>query len=96
MPPGDLDPKLIGIVLTRSGELAGTGAGAPALGDPIAVVAWLANTLGGMGRGLEAGKLIVTGALHAAVPIRAGDAVRAEFDRLGPVSVRVVARGGRR
>lgn len=84
-----LDPRLIGMVLTRSGELADTGAGAAALGDPVAVVAWLANTLGEMGSGLEAGQLIMTGALHAAVPMRAGDVFRAEFDRLGPVTVRV-------
>ncbi len=67
-----LDPRLIGMVLTRSGELVDTGAGAAALGDPVAVVAWLANTLGEMGAGLEAGQLIMTGALHAAVPMRGG------------------------
>lgn len=89
-PLDGLDPRLIGMVLTRSGELADTGAGAAALGDPIAVVAWLANTLGQMGAGLEPGQLVMTGALHAAVPMRAGDVFRAEFDRLGPVTVRVV------
>jgi 2-keto-4-pentenoate hydratase len=31
----------------------------------------------------------MTGALHAAVPMRAGDVFRAEFNRLGPVSARV-------
>ena len=84
------DPRLIGMVMTRSGVLVDTGAGAAALGDPVAVVAWLANTLGEMGVGLEAGQLIMTGALHAAVPMRAGDVYRAEFDRLGSVTVRVV------
>ena len=54
------------MVLTRSGELVDTGAGAAALGDPIAVVAWLANTLGQIGAGLEPGQLVMTGALHAA------------------------------
>ena len=85
-----LDPRLIGMVLTRSGVLVDTGAGAAALGDPVAVVAWLANTLGEVGVGLEAGQLIMTGALHAAVSMQAGDVYLAEFDRLGPVSVRVV------
>jgi 2-keto-4-pentenoate hydratase len=32
----------------------------------------------------------MTGALHAAVSMQAGDVYLAEFDRLGPVSVRVV------
>jgi 2-keto-4-pentenoate hydratase len=91
VPLAGLDPRLIGMALTRSGELVDTGAGAAALGDPVGVVAWLANTLGEMGVGLEAGHIVMTGALHAAVPMRAGDVFLAEFDRLGSVSVRVVA-----
>jgi len=90
VPLAGLDPRLIGMVLTRQGVLVDTGAGAAALGDPVAVVAWLANTLGDMGAGLEAGHIVMTGALHAAVPMRAGDVFRADFDRLGPVTVRVV------
>jgi 2-keto-4-pentenoate hydratase len=85
-----LIPRLIGMVLTRQGDLIDTGAGAAALGDPVRVVAWLANTLGSMGAKLEAGHLVMTRALHAAVPMRAGDVFRAEFDRLGPLTVRVV------
>jgi 2-keto-4-pentenoate hydratase len=84
-----IDPRLVGMVLTRSGELIDTGAGAAALGDPVKVVAWLANTLGELGTKLEAGHLIMTGALHAAVPMRAGDVFRADFDHLGPLTVRV-------
>jgi 2-keto-4-pentenoate hydratase len=89
VPLDGLDPRLIGMVLTRRGELVDTGAGAAALGDPVKVVAWLANTLGEMGVKLEAGHLIMTGALHAAVPMLAGDVFRADFDRLGPLTVRV-------
>src|SRR5947208_3469423 len=94
VPLDGLDPRLIGMVLTRQGSLVDTGAGAAALGDPVRVVAWLANTLGEMGAKLEAGHLVMTGALHAAVPMRAGDVFRAEFDRLGPLTVRVVDLGG--
>jgi 2-keto-4-pentenoate hydratase len=89
VPLAGIDPRLIGMVLTRSGELIDTGAGAAALGDPVKVVAWLANTLGEMGTKLEAGHLVMTGALHAAVPMRAGDVFRADFDHLGPLTVRV-------
>jgi len=91
VPLSEVDVRLVGMTLTRNGELVDTGAGAAALGDPIAVVAWLANTLGEHGIALEPGHLVMTGALHAAVPMKAGDVFRAEFDRLGPVSVRVVA-----
>lgn len=84
------DPRLVGMVLTRNGELVDTGAGAAALGDPVAVVAWLANVLGRNGIALQPGHLIMTGALHAAVPMNPGDEFVAEFDRLGSVLVRIV------
>ncbi len=89
VPITDIDPRLVGMTLTRNGELIDTGAGAAALGDPVAVVAWLANVLGSDGVALEPGHLIMTGALHAAVPMTPGDVFRAEFDRLGPITVRV-------
>ena len=89
VPLDGIDTRLIGMSLTRNGDLVDTGAGAAALGDPLTVVAWLANTLGSVGIGLEPGHLVMTGALHAAVPMQAGDVFRADFDRLGPVTVRV-------
>jgi 2-keto-4-pentenoate hydratase len=95
VPLAGLDTRLIGMTLTKNGQLLDTGAGAAALGDPIAVVAWLANTLGAMGVTLETGHLVMTGALHAAVPMAAGDTFRADFDRLGPVTVRVSEGTGR-
>lgn len=89
VPLDGLDPRLIGMTITRNGELLDTGAGAAALGDPVAVVAWLANVLAEDGIALEPGHLIMTGSLHAAEEMRPGDVLRAEFDRLGAVTVRV-------
>ncbi|WP_445519654.1 2-keto-4-pentenoate hydratase [Streptomyces sp. NEAU-174] len=83
------DPRLIGMVFSRNGEIVATGAGAAALGDPVAVVAWLANVLGERGVSLDAGQLIMTGALHAAVPMSPGDTFVAEFDRLGSITLHV-------
>jgi 2-keto-4-pentenoate hydratase len=88
VPAADIDARLIGMVFSRNGELVATGAGAAALGDPVAVVAWLANVLGGSGATLEPGHLIMTGAIHAAVPMHPGDEFVAEFDRLGSVTIR--------
>ena len=93
VPLDRLDPRLTGVAMTRNGELVATGAGAAALGDPLHAVAWLANTLHPLGVTLEAGHVVMTGALHAAVPLAAGDVFRAEFDWLGPVGL-VVHRGG--
>jgi 2-keto-4-pentenoate hydratase len=89
VPIDRFDPRLTGMVMTRNGELVDTAAGAAALGDPVAVVAWLANTLGAHGVALEAGHVVMTGALHAAVPLAAGDVFTAEFDHLGTVSIKV-------
>lgn len=91
VPLDGIDVRLIGMVLTRDGALVDTGAGAAALGDPLAVVAWLANTLAPDGIALEPGHVIMTGALHAAVPMAPGESYRAEFDRLGAIGINVVA-----
>jgi 2-keto-4-pentenoate hydratase len=81
-------PRLVGMIVERNGEARATAAGAAALGDPVAAVAWLANTLAPFGVTLEPGHFVMTGALHAAFPVVAGDVVRAEFDRLGAVTAR--------
>ncbi|HHC07911.1 MAG TPA: 2-keto-4-pentenoate hydratase [Actinobacteria bacterium] len=86
----DWEPRLVGMVVTKNGETMGTGAGAAALGDPLRAVAWLANTLAPHGVALEAGRFVMTGSLHAAFDVRADDVVRADFDRLGSVTVRFV------
>lgn len=89
VPVEGFDPRLLGMVFTKNGEVVATGAGAAALGDPLAAVAWLANTLAPMGVSLPAGSVIMTGALHAMVPVAPGDVFRADFDRLGPITIRM-------
>ncbi|MCY4371606.1 MAG: fumarylacetoacetate hydrolase family protein [bacterium] len=87
--PVDFDLRLVGMTFSLNGSVVATGAGAAALGNPITALAWLANTLAPHGVTLERGMFVMTGALHAAVDVNAGDVVRAEFDRLGPVSLRM-------
>jgi 2-keto-4-pentenoate hydratase len=87
LPLEGFEPRLIGCLLERDGTVLASGAGAAALGDPLAAVAWAAATLGRLGVTMEAGALIMTGALHASLPARAGDTFTARFDRLGSLSV---------
>jgi 2-keto-4-pentenoate hydratase len=87
VPVDGFDPRLIGMVFSKNGEVIATGVGAATLGDPFAAVAWLANNLAPMGIVLPAGSIIMTGALHAMVPIAPGDVFLAEYDRLGPISI---------
>jgi 2-keto-4-pentenoate hydratase len=82
-----LDLALTGCLLHVDGELTATGAGGAVLGSPVNALVWLANTLGEKGIALEAGHVVLPGALTAAVPVCAGTAVTARFARLGPVSV---------
>jgi 2-keto-4-pentenoate hydratase len=82
------EPRLLGGVLERDGEVVATGAGAAVLGDPVAAVAWAANTLGALGVVMEPGQVVIPGAVHAAVAANAGETFTATFDRLGSVSVR--------
>ncbi|MGH2406519.1 MAG: 2-keto-4-pentenoate hydratase [Candidatus Limnocylindrales bacterium] len=88
IPIDGFEPRLIGCLFERDGEVLATGAGGAALGDPLAAVAWASETLGQLGLTMEAGAVIMTGALHASVPARAGDTFTARFDRLGDLSVR--------
>jgi 2-keto-4-pentenoate hydratase len=87
-PVEDLDLRLLGVVVSRGGELLDTGAGAAALGNPARCVAWLANKLGSLGSGLRAGDVVLPGAVHKMVPVQPGDVFRAEFAHLGAVTVR--------
>jgi 2-keto-4-pentenoate hydratase len=87
-PVADLDLRLLGVAVSRNGQLLDTGAGAAALGNPARCVAWLANKLGSFGAGLKAGDIVLPGAVHKMVPVRPGDVFRAEFAHLGAVTAR--------
>jgi len=87
-PVAELDLRLIGVVVSRNGEVIDTGAGAAALGNPARCVAWLANKLGSLGAGLRAGDVVLPGAVHKMVAVQPGDVFRAEFSRLGAVTAR--------
>jgi 2-keto-4-pentenoate hydratase len=83
-----LDVRLIGMVMSRSGEIIATGAGATVLGDPARSVAWLANALAERGQHIEAGEVVITGAVAGAHAVAPGDTFTVEFDRIGAVEVR--------
>ena len=87
--PG-LDLRYIGHVLEKNGEIVETAAGAAALGNPAESVAWLANKLSEYGIILKAGEIVISGSLTKAVPVQAGDFVRATFGQLGSVGIKFV------
>ncbi|WP_447595350.1 2-oxopent-4-enoate hydratase [Aquipseudomonas campi] len=88
--PRDVDLACVGMTLEKNGEVVATGAGAAALGHPANAVAWLANTLGQLGIGLNKGEVILSGSLAAMVPVQAGDQLRISLGGIGSASVRFV------
>ena len=89
-PVSGIDLALEGVVLEEDGQIVATQTAAEVLGNPLVSLAWAANTLGGMGRGLRAGDLVLTGSISKVLRPKAGQSVRASFTRLGSVSCRFV------
>lgn len=85
--PSGFDFFSCGMVVEKNGEIISTGAGAAALGSPLACVAWLANTLGGFGVPLLAGEIILSGSLVPLEPVRPGDRMRVTIGGLGRAEV---------
>jgi 2-oxopent-4-enoate hydratase len=85
-PLGEVDLAACTMALHRGEELVSTGTGADCLGNPLAAVAWLANTARDYGHPLRAGEIILSGALGPVVPVRPGDFFTATISEIGSVS----------
>ncbi len=73
-----------------NGESVEQAAASNVMGDPAAAVAWLADRLAGLGRGLEAGQRIMSGSFTKQVPIAQGDLIEARFEPFGAISAEFV------
>jgi 2-keto-4-pentenoate hydratase len=88
-PASGFDIRLIGMNYYVNGELVSTATSAAVIGNPAAAVAWLANTLAPYGHYLQAGQVIMPGSLVAAVDAKPGGQIRADFDRIGSVELKL-------
>jgi 2-oxopent-4-enoate/cis-2-oxohex-4-enoate hydratase len=88
--PRQLDLALAGMVLEFNGGVISTSTGAAVQGSPANAVAWLANTLGRLGIGLEAGEIILSGSQSPLVPVKAGDSLLCSVGGLGSTSARFI------
>jgi 2-keto-4-pentenoate hydratase len=75
------------MVYSKNGEIQSSAAGAAVLGNPWEALAWLARRAWQLGRPLQAGQMVLAGALADALFVNPGDNVRVEFDRLGSLSI---------
>ena len=72
-----------------NGNKVGEGVGADAMGHPLDVVAWLANHLASIGRGLLRGDVVITGSIVTSKTVNPGDFVRFSVAGLGTVELQV-------
>ncbi len=85
------DMRYTGMVLEKNGEIIATAATGAVMGNPAQSVAWLTNKLSEVGLALEAGEVVLSGALTGAVKIAANDVLKATFGGgLGSVGVKFI------
>lgn len=83
--PGKLDLPTLAMRMDVDGTTV-EGRGDAVLGHPAIAVAWLARALDAQGEALEAGEIVLSGALARALPVGPGSHARAEIDGLGTVT----------
>jgi len=77
--------------MTKNGTIVSEGHGGACLGSPLNATLWLANKMVELGQPLQAGELILSGAVGPMTAVAAGDKIHAEIEGLGGVSVSFIA-----
>ena len=78
------------VVYEHNGQIVGTYTAVEVMGNPLNALAWLANHLATRGLALEAGDVVMSGAISKMLRPKVGDTIRAMFAHLGAVTVKVV------
>lgn len=86
------DQESFSIALSRDGELRENGRGSNVLGSPLAAIAHLLAVLAKQphAKPLQAGELVTTGTLTAALPVRAGECWTTRLEGIALPGMRVV------
>ncbi|MCP3731224.1 hypothetical protein M9978_12380 [Sphingomonas sp. MG17] len=86
--PAGFDARLEGCLVSVDGSARAGAIGYEAMGNPLRVIAAMADRLSTIGERLRAGQLVITGSLPPPQPVSVGHrTVRAEFTTLGSVEV---------
>jgi 2-oxo-hept-3-ene-1,7-dioate hydratase len=87
---GEVDLRWVGGMLYRNSEIEETGVAAGVLGHPALGVAWLARKLARFDITLKPGHIVLSGSFIRPVWAQKGDTLRADFSKLGAVSVQFI------
>lgn len=72
-----------------NGRKVASGRGGAALGDPRRALTWLVNEVAQYAGGVKAGDIVTTGTCIVPVPIKPGDAFKADYGKLGQLLVHI-------
>ncbi len=89
MPLSQLDLVNCKMSLEINGELVSQGTGFDCMGSPLSAILWLARKLQKLGTPLQAGDVVLSGALGPMAALSRGDKVLANFDQLGQVHLEI-------
>jgi 2-keto-4-pentenoate hydratase len=81
----EIDLRMCGMVMENKGEQVSVGAGVACLGNPLNAALWLARKMVDVGMPLQAGDVLMSGALGPMVGVSPGDAVEVRINGLGSV-----------
>jgi 2-keto-4-pentenoate hydratase len=94
VPLTEFEPVEVQMTMTQDGEPVSQGDGSNCLGDPLLALSWLARTARDFGQPLEAGQVVLSGALGPVVSAPPGSVFEATIEPLGTVTARFSALEG--
>lgn len=86
----EVDCATVKMTLTQNGVLVSQGSGLECLGHPLNAAMWLANKILSLGKPIQAGEIILSGALGPMVNVNAGDEFETHIDGFAPLKVKFI------